>query len=100
MREYTFQTSGATTADQLKYRNEMIAKQNALAQSGGTTVPQFREAGVPTANGPNQAIQEMAAKQAQMDANSKYNGCVGKPGTACGGTRRRRRRRKTRRMLR
>jgi hypothetical protein len=100
MREYTFQTSGATTADQLKYRNEMIAKQNALAQNGGTTVPQFREGGVPTGNGPNQAIQEMAAKQAQMDANSKYNGCVGKPGGACGGTRRRRRRKTKRRMLR
>jgi hypothetical protein len=100
MREFAFQTSGASTADQIAHRNNVIAKQNALAQSGGTPVPQFREAGVPTGSGPNQAIQQMAGKQMQMDANSKYNGCVGKAAGACGGTRRRRRRRRTKRMLR
>jgi hypothetical protein len=92
MREYTFQTSGATTADQIAHRNNVIAKQNALAQQGGTTVPQFREGGVPTGNGPNQAIQRMAANQSQMDANSKYNGCVGKSAGTCGGSRKKTRR--------
>jgi len=98
MRTFTYQTTGVTTKDQIAYRNEMIAKQNALAQSGGTTVPQFRQAGLPTGPGPNQAIQQMAGKQMQMDHNSKYNGCVGKPAGACGGSRRRRRR--TRRRFR
>jgi hypothetical protein len=92
MRKFEFQTTGATTADQIAYRNSMVAKQNALAQSGGTTVPQFRQAGVPTGPGPNEAIQQMAGKQMQMDHNSKYNGCVGKAAASCGGSRRRRKR--------
>jgi hypothetical protein len=92
MRTFEFQTTGATTADQIAYRNSMIAKQNALTQSGGTTVPQFRQAGMSTGPGPNQAIQQMAGKQMQMDQNSKYNGCVGKSAGACGGSRRRRKR--------
>ncbi len=101
MRTFSYQTTGTTTADQIAHRNAMVAKQNAMVQSGGTppTVPQFREAGVPTGNGPNQAIQQMAGRQLQMDENSKYNGCVGKAAGACGGSRRRktRRRRKSRR---
>ena len=77
----------------------MVAKQNEMVKSGGATVPQFREAGAPTGNGPNQAIQQMAGKQLQMDENSKYNGCVGKAAGACGGSRSRKRR-KTRRTRR
>lgn len=100
MRTFSYQTTGATTEDQIRYRNETVARQNALAQSGGTTVPQFREAGAPTGAGPNQAIQQMAGRQVQMDENSKYNGCVGKAAATCGGsrkTRRIRRKRRTRR---
>jgi hypothetical protein len=96
MRTFSYQTTGATTADHIAHRNAMVAKQNAMVQSGGTTVPQFREAGAPTGNGPNHAIQQMAGRQLQMDENSKYNGCVGKAAGACGGSRRRRRTRKTR----
>ena len=99
MRTFSYQTTGVTTADQVAHRNETVARQNALAQSGGNTVPQFREAGAPTGSGPNQAIQQMAGRQVQMDENSKYNGCVGKAAGSCGGSRRRRRR-KTRRKRR
>lgn len=101
MRTFSYQTTGVTTADQIQHRNETVARQNALAQSGGTTVPQFREAGAPTGSGPNQAIQQMAGRQLQMDENSKYNGCVGKAAATCGGSRRKtrriRRKRRTRR---
>ena len=101
MRTFSYQTTGVTIDDQIRHRNEMVAKQNELVKSGGsTTVPQFREAGAPTGNGPNQAIQQMAGRQLQMDENNKFNGCVGKAAGACGGsrkTRKRRRRRRTRR---
>jgi hypothetical protein len=101
MRTFSYQTTGVTIDDQIRHRNEMVAKQNELVKSGGgPQVPQFREAGAPTGPGPNQAIQQMAGRQLQMDENSKYNGCVGKAAGACGGsrkTRRRRRRRRTRR---
>ena len=95
MRTFSYQTTGVTMQDQIAHRNETVARQNALAQSGGNTVPQFREGGLPTGNGPNQAIQAMAGRQLQLDENSKYNGCVGKAAASCGGSRRRRR--KTRR---
>jgi len=98
-RTFSYQTTGLSVADQIAYRNASVAKQNEMVKSGGATVPQFREAGAPTGNGPNQAIQQMAGKQLQMDENSKYNGCVGKAAGACGGTRRRKRR-KTRRTRR
>jgi hypothetical protein len=96
MRTFSYQTTGLSTADQIAHRNETVARQNALAQSGGTTVPQFREAGAPTGSGPNQAIQQMAGRQLQMDENSKYNGCVGKAAGACGGSRKTRKMRKMR----
>ena len=98
-RTFSYQTTGATTADQIAYRNASVAKQNELVKSGGATVPQFREAGAPTGPGPNQAIQQMAGRQLQLDENNKFNGCVGKAAGACGGSRRRRktRRRRTRR---
>ena len=67
----------------------MTQKQNALAKSGGaTTVPQFRQAGPSVGPNSNDHIQQMAGKQMQMDANSKYNGCVGKSAGTCGGSRR------------
>ena len=102
MRTFSYQTTGTTTADQIAHRNAMVAKQNAMVQSGGTpTVPQFREAGAPTGSGTNHAIQQMAGRQLQMDENSKYNGCVGKAAGACGGSRRKtRRRRKSRKSRR
>ena len=99
-RTFSYQTTGTTTADQIKYHNAMVAKQNEMVKSGGATVPQFREAGAPTGNGPNQAIQQMAGKQLQMDENSKYNGCVGKAAGACGGSRRRKRKTRRRRTRR
>jgi len=100
-RTFSFQTTGTTTADQIAYRNASVAKQNEMVKSGGsTTVPQFREAGAPTGNGPNQAIQQMAGRQLQLDENNKFNGCVGKAAGACGGSRKTRRRRKRRRTRR
>lgn len=96
MREFAYQTTGITTKDQIAYRNNMTQKQNALAKSGGaTTVPQFRQAGPSVGPSSNDHIQQMAGKQMQMDANSKYNGCVGKSAGACGGSRKPR---KTRRL--
>jgi hypothetical protein len=88
MREFAYQTTGITTKDQIAYRNNMTQKQNALAKSGGATVPQFRQAGPSVGPNSNDHIQQMAGKQMQMDANSKYNGCVGKSAGACGGSRR------------
>lgn len=99
-RTFSYQTTGVTTADQIAHRNETVAKQNALAQNGGTTVPQFREAGAPTGSGSNQAIQGMAGRQLQLDENNTFNGCVGKAAGTCGGSRRRRRRTRRRRTRR
>ena len=88
MREFAYQTTGNGTKEQIAYRNNMTQKQNALAKSGGgPTVPQFRETGVPTGTSSNSQITQMAGKQMTMDANSKYNGCVGKSASACGGSR-------------
>ena len=99
MREFSYQTTGITTKDQIAYRNNMTQKQNALAKSGGaTTVPQFRQAGPSVGPNSNDHIQQMAGKQMQMDANSKYNGCVGKSAGTCGGSRNTRKTRKTRRL--
>jgi hypothetical protein len=89
MREFAYQTTGVTTKDQIAYRNNMTQKQNALAKSGGaTTVPQFRQTGPSVGPNSNDHIKQMAGKQMQMDANSKYNGCVGKSAGTCGGSRR------------
>lgn len=93
MREFAYQTTGVTTKDQIAYRNNMTQKQNALAKSGGATVPQFRQAGPSVGPNTNDHIQQMAGKQMQMDANSKYNGCVGKSAGTCGGSRKRKTRR-------
>jgi len=94
MRTFAFQTTGVTTKDQIAYRNNMTQKQNALAKSGGATIPQFRQAGPSVGPSPNDHIKQMAGKQMQMDANSKYNGCVGKSAATCGGQRKRRRTRR------
>jgi hypothetical protein len=87
MREFSYQTTGNGTKEQIAYRNNMTQKQNALAKSGGSTVPQFRQSGVPTGTNTNDTITQMAGKQMTMDANSKYNHCVGKSGASCGGSR-------------
>jgi hypothetical protein len=92
MREFAYQTTGVTTKDQIAYRNNMTQKQNALAKSGGATVPQFRQSGPSLGPNSNDHIQQMAGKQMQMDANSKYNSCVGKSAGTCGGSRRKTRR--------
>lgn len=91
MREFAYQTTGVTTKDQIAYRNNMTQKQNALAKSGGATVPQFRQSGPSVGPNSNDHIQQMAGKQMQMDANSKYNSCVGKSAGTCGGSRKTRR---------
>jgi hypothetical protein len=100
-REFAYQTTGLTTKDQIAYRNNMTQKQNDLAKSGGgPSVPQFRESGLSPGPGANDNIKQLAGKQMQMDANSKYNSCVGKNAGACGGSRRRpRRTRKSQKQL-
>jgi len=88
MREFAYKTTGITTKDQIAYKNNMTQKQNALAKSGGAvTVPQFRQGGLPVGTNTNDNLTKLAGKQMQMDANSKYNGCVGKSAGACGGSR-------------
>ena len=96
MRTYSYQTTGVTTADQIAHRNDMIERQNALAQMGGTTVPQFSTAGLSVGPGPNDAILKMAAVQEKMDASNAYSSCSGKPASQCGGRSRRRSRRSRR----
>lgn len=92
MRTYSYTSYGTTTADQIAYRNTMIEKQNALAQMGGTTVPQFSTAGLPVGPSHNTTILKMAAVQEKMDANNAYSGCSGKAAGTCGGRPRRTRR--------
>jgi hypothetical protein len=89
MREFEAKSTGVTTKDIIEHQQEMRVKQNDLANSGGGTVPQFRQAGPPTGEDTNASIKSMADKQVQMDENSKYNNCAGAPkgqGT-CGGSR-------------
>ena len=79
----------------------MRAQQNQLAQQGGAavTVPQFSQPGLKTGAGTNEAIQQMAGKQLQANAQGGYNHCVGQSAGTCGnitqqgGTRKRTRRR-------
>ena len=84
---------------QVDHINEVRYAQNKLAKSGGAavTVPQFQQAGLKTGAGPNEAIQGMAAKQMQANAQGGYNHCVGQAAGSCGnitkGGRRRTRRR-------
>jgi len=85
MRTYSYQTTGITTADQIAYRNDMIEKQNTLAISGGTTVPQFHASGPPVGPDNNLTIQKMAEVQGKMDAGNQFSACSGKAAGTCGG---------------
>ena len=101
--KFAAQTAGVTTKDQIDYMAKMRAGQNKLAQQGGAavTVPQFGSSGPSVGPGPDQAIQGMAAKQLQANAQGGYNHCVGQSAGTCGnitkgGRRTRRRSRKKR----
>jgi hypothetical protein len=91
MRTFSAQISGQSTADLIQQNQQSRMKQDAMLK-GGTTVPQFSER-----NGSsNLAIQGMAAKIAQSDANNTYASCTGKAASTCGGRRRRKRTRRLR----
>jgi hypothetical protein len=101
--KFAAQTAGVTTQMQVKHMAGMRDQQNKLAQEGGAavTVPQFSQPGLKTGAGPNEAIQQMAGKQLQANAQGAYNHCVGQAAGACGnvtkgGRRTRRRSRKKR----
>lgn len=101
--KFDAKTTGVTTSMQIAHMNAARTRQNELAQKGGATVtvPQFQQAGLNTGPGPNDAIQQMAGKQMQANAQGGYNHCVGQPAGACGnitkgGRRTRRRSRKSR----
>jgi hypothetical protein len=101
--KFAAQTAGVTTKMQIDDMNKMRTEQNKLAQQGGAavTVPQFSQPGLKTGAGPNEAIQQMAGKQLQANAQGGYNHCVGQAAGSCGnitkgGRRTRRRSRKKR----
>ena len=96
---FQFKSAGVTTQMQVQHMNAGRVAQNNLAKSGGAAVPvpQFQQSGLKTGAGPNEAIQGMAAKQMQANAQGGYNHCVGQSAETCGnitkGGRRRTRRR-------
>jgi hypothetical protein len=101
--KFDAKTTGVTTRDQIDYMNKVRMSQNALAKTGGAavTIPQFQQAGLRIGPGPNEAIQGMAGKQLQANAQGGYNHCIGQPAGSCGnitkgGRRTRRRSRKNR----
>jgi hypothetical protein len=98
MRTYSYQTTGVTTAQQIAYRNDMMEKQNNLANGllGGATVPQFHQNGPAVGVSTNDTIQKMAALQSKFDAGNVYSECTGKNASMCGGRRRSRRSRRSR----
>ncbi len=95
-------TTGLHAGMQIKYMNDSRAAQNKLAQSGGaTTVPQFATQGPSAGPNANDAIQQIAGKQLQANAQGAYNHCIGQAAGTCGsmtkgGTRSRRSRRRSR----
>ena len=100
--KFAAQTAGVTPSMQIAHMNAGRVAQNKLAQQGGAvTVPQFQQAGLKTGAGPNEAIQGMAEKQLQANAQGGYNHCVGQSAGTCGnmtkgGRRRRSRKRRSR----
>jgi hypothetical protein len=84
--KFAAQTAGVTTQMQVRHMADMRDQQNKLAQTGGAdvTVPQFSQPGLKTGPGPNEAIQQMAGKQLQANAQGGYNHCVGQAAGACG----------------
>ena len=79
-------TTGLTTSSQVDHMNKMRVEQNNLAKSGGAavTVPQFGSTGLSAGPGPDQAIQGMAGKQLQANAQGGYNHCIGQSASTCG----------------
>jgi len=84
--KFAAQTAGVTTKMQIDHMNAGRVAQNKLAQEGGAavSVPQFQTAGLKTGPGPNEAIQQMAGKQLQANAQGGYNHCVGQAAGTCG----------------
>ena len=97
-------TTGLTAGMQIKYMNDSRNAQNDLAngkRGGAVTVPQFATTGPSAGPNANAAIQGMAGKQLQANAQGGYNHCVGQAAGTCGnantgGTRRRLRKRRSR----
>lgn len=100
-------TTGLTAGMQVKYMNESRVTQNNIAngnnvkRGGAVTVPQFATTGPSAGPDANAAIQQMAGKQLQANAQGGYNHCVGQAAGTCGninkgGTRRRLRKRRSR----
>ena len=101
-------TTGLTTADQVNFLRNSRNAQNDLAngkRGGAVTVPQFATTGPSAGPNANAAIQGMAGKQLQANAQGGYNHCVGQAAGTCGnantgGTRRRLRKRRSRKRSR
>jgi|UniRef100_A0A6C0AIK9 hypothetical protein len=90
--------TGITTADQVNFLRNSRNAQNDLAKRGGAvTVPQFGSSGPSAGPNANAAIQGLAGKQLQANAQGGYNHCVGQAAGTCGnantgGTRKRKKR--------
>jgi hypothetical protein len=77
-----YDTNGATPQQNIiNHMNARTIAQNNLAKSGGgsVTVPQFRTAGPPQANNPNDTIQRAAGAQLKMDSLAKAQANTGQP---------------------
>lgn len=83
--KFEAKTTGLTTKDQVNYMSNTRNQQNTLAKSGGAvTVPQFSSSGPSAGPGANSAIQGLAGKQLQANAQGGYNHCVGQSASTCG----------------
>jgi hypothetical protein len=104
----TFQakTTGITAGAQIDNMNKMRTAQNNMLKGGAAvTVPQFGSSGLSAGPGPDQAIQGMAGKQLQANAQGAYNHCIGQSAGTCvstnqGGSRRSRKRKRSRKRSR
>ena len=99
--------TGLTAGMQIKHINNARVVQNEIAngnnvkRGGAVTVPQFGSSGPSAGPNANAAIQGMAGKQLQANAQGAYNHCVGQAAGTCGninkgGTRRRSRKKRSR----
>ncbi len=103
-RMFEAKITGLTVNDQVNYMRNSRNAQNDLAngkRGGAVTVPQFGSSGPSAGPNANAAIQGMAGKQLQANAQGGYNHCVGQSAGTCGninkgGTRLRRRSRRKR----
>lgn len=96
-------TTGIGASEQVNHMAKMRTAQNDLVnpkKGGAVSVPQFGHTGPSAGPGPDQAIQGMAGKQLQANAQGGYNHCIGVPASSCGnmgnkgGSRKRKRSRK------